>query len=196
MQSRHCYHLHGVSMHRWSTIPRPFAAARTVCLCTLVLACGGSGDKMSNDSATVAPGAEAVVATPGDACALLPAVEVEQVIGVSVRDSLALSMTGADGSVTLSQCNYATADNPAALAVMLRRNADDANPAIASQGVRQSLVESQVDVQDVAGLGDVAFWGGNQLHVFAPKWHLTISPIPSAGLEQARALATRALPKL
>jgi hypothetical protein len=105
-------------------------------------------------------------------------------------------MTGADGTVTLSQCNYATADNAAAVAVMLRRNAEDVNPAIASQGVRQSLVESQVEVQDVAGLGDIAFWGGNQLHVFAAKWHVTISPIPSAGLEQARSLATRALAKL
>jgi len=181
-------------MHRSHTTHRAFSAAQALCVSILLLACSGeSGDQTSNDSAAVA---SAIVASPADACALLPAAVVQEVVGVPVRDSLALSMAGADGSVTLSQCNYATADNPAALAVMLRRNAEDVNPSIASQGVRQSLVESKVDVQDVAGLGDIAFWGGNQLHVFAPKWHLTISPIPSAGLEQARSLATRALAKL
>lgn len=184
-------------MHRSYSIHRAIAVAQALGVSVLLLACGGeSGDKTASDSATLEGGTDAVVASTADACALLPAAEVQEVVGVPVRDSLALSMTDADGSVTLSQCNYATADNAAAVSVMLRRNAEDANAAIASQGVRQSLVESKVDVQDVAGLGDIAFWGGNQLHVFAPKWHLTISPIPSAGLEQARALATRALPKL
>lgn len=184
-------------MNRSPTIHGVVATAQALCVSAVLLACGGeSGVQKSNDSASVTRATDAVAASPAHACALLSAAEVQQVIGAPVRDSLALSMTGADGSVTLSQCNYATADNPAALAVMLRRNAEDANPAIAAQGVRQSLVESTVEVQDVAGLGDIAFWGGNQLHVFAPRWHLTISPIPSAGLEQARSLATRALAKL
>lgn len=183
-------------MHRSYSIRRAIAVAQALCVSVLLLACGGESSETASDSATLERGTDAVVASTADACALLSAAEVQEVVGVPVRDSLALSMTDADGRVTLSQCNYATADNAAAVSVMLRRNAEDANPTIAGQGVRQSLDESKVDVQDVAGLGDIAFWGGNQLHVLAPRWHLTISPIPSAGLEQARALATRALAKL
>ena len=184
-------------MHRSHAIRCAFTAVNALCFSVLLVACGNeSGDQQSGDSAAVAVGTTAVDAGPADACVLLPAAEVQQVVGVPVRDSLALSIAGADGAATLSQCNYATADNAALVSVMLQRSAEGGSPATASQGVRQSLVDSKVEVQDVAGLGDIAIWGGNQLHVFAPMWHLTISPVPSGGLEQARSLAVRAVARL
>ena len=163
-------------------------------LLVLATACGGEAPRPPADGAT--PPAT-TAAAPRDACAILPAAEVSAIIGQPVRDSLALSMPGPGGAVTLSQCNYATATNPAAVSLMLRQGQEGQGVESASQGARQSLVESGVTVEDVAGLGDLAFWGGNQLHVLTDGgWHLVVTPEPAGGLAQARALAEKALGRL
>jgi hypothetical protein len=163
-------------------------------LLVLAAACGGEAPRPPADGA--APPA-ATAATPHDACAILPAAEVSAVIGQEVRDSLALSMPATQGSADLSQCNYATGTNPAAVSLMLRREPGSPDPELVSQGPRQALVESGVAVEDVAGIGDKAFWGMNQLHVFTRGGtYLIVTPDPSAGLPQARALAEKALGRL
>jgi hypothetical protein len=80
---------------------------------------------------------------------------------------------------------------------MLRRSVSGETVEVASQSVRQTLTESGIPVEDVSGLGEMAFWGGNQLHVFAGgEWYLIVTPVPTEGLEQARALAELALQRL
>ena len=75
-----------------------------------------------------------------------------------------------------------------------RQEPGSQDPELVSQGPRQTLVESGIAVEDVAGLGDQAFWGMNQLHVFTRGGtYLIVTPDPAAGLPQARALAEKAL---
>lgn len=159
----------------------------------LVGACGGEADQPE----TAATPRTATTAATQDACALLPASEVTAVIGETVRDSLAMRMAGGDGAVQLSQCNYATASNPAAVSLMLRRSAAGDTGQAALQSIRESIAQVGVTVEDVPGLGEGAIWGGNQLHVITNKgWSIVVSPPASGGLAQARALAERALARL
>lgn len=171
-------------------------AGRAYCLLLLSLlttACGGGQQDAVADSQT--PGtATSTMTGPSNACKILPASVVQEVVGVAVRDSLALSMTGPDGIVTMSQCNYALENNPAALSFMIRRSAPGETAERASQALRDVLNESTIPVEDVAGLGDIAFFGSNQLHVYVgDTWYLIVSPQPAAGLAQARGLAERAI---
>src|SRR5690606_26143000 len=129
-------------------------------LLVLAAACGGEAPRPPADGAEPSQPSQ-----PSNACTLLPAAAVAAIIGQPVRESLALSMPGPGGAVTLSQCNFATATNPAAVSLMLRQGQEGEGEGgeSASQGARRSLVESGITVEDVAGLGDLAFWGGNQL---------------------------------
>lgn len=134
---------------------------------------------------------------PSDACAALPAAEVRQVLGVPVRDSLALSMRGEGTALHMSQCNYATGENAAAVSLMLRRRAEGETTERVSEGVRQTFTEANIAMEDVSGLGDLAFFASNQLHVFVgEQWYLIVTPTPSGGLDQARALAEKAMANL
>lgn len=163
----------------------------------IVSACGGgSGDTRSEDAGGGQTAAAAVTSGPADACAALPAAAVQEVLGVPVTDSLALSMQG-EGALQMSQCNYATADNAAAVSLMLRRRAEGETTERVSEGVRQTFSESGIAIENVSGVGDLAFFASNQLHVFVrERWYLIVTPVPSAGLDQARALAERAMRSL
>jgi hypothetical protein len=161
----------------------------------LILGCGGTSDGSnaalpSSDSA--APSGKS--AADLTACSLLTPADVEAVIGVAVRDSLALQMPQGQGGGPLSQCNYASTDNPAVISLMLNRSPAGQFTSVARAGVRGSLTESGVSVEDVTGLGEVAFWGGGQLHVFVnSNWYFIVSARERA---QAESLAQRALPRL
>ncbi len=162
----------------------------------IVSACGGgSGDTRSDGTGRGETAAAAVSSGPADACAALPAAAVQEVLGVPVRDSLALSMQS-EGALQMSQCNYATAENAAAASLMLRRRAEGETTERMSGGVRQTFTESGIAIEDVSGIGDLAFFASNQLHVFVGVWYLVVSPMPSGGVDQARALAERAMGNL
>jgi hypothetical protein len=157
-------------------------------------ACGGG----SADSNADAPLGDTTAAsgTPGDltACAALPPEDVQAVIGTAVRDSLALQLQVGQGGGPLSQCNYASSDNPAIVSLMLNHSPGAQFTSVAQDGVRGTLTESGVTVEDVAGLGQVAFWGGGQLHVFAnPTWYFIVT---APERQQAQELAQRVLPRL
>lgn len=161
-------------------------------------ACGGGEE--ANDTTSASGGAAAATAATAatqNACTLLPASEVTAVIGESARDSLALSMPGAGGEVSLSQCNYATVSNPAAVSLMLRRSAAAETVVSVLQGVRETFTQSGVTGEEVPGLGDGAIWGGNQLHVVTTRgWSIVVTPTVAGGLAQARTLAERALSRI
>lgn len=171
---------------------------------TLLLA--GCGGEPADTPATQLPepqtdagGAAPSIATmaSADACELLSAAEVGAVLGESVTDSLALAMPDDGSPVTLSQCNYATTQNAAVVSLLLRRGSEGQTAQEASASVRQTLDESEIPLEDVAGLGDVAFFGSNQLHVFSDAgWYVIVTPVSSGGIEQARALAQPAIERL
>jgi hypothetical protein len=162
----------------------------------LVMGCGG--DAAVSDSATAANvGAPAATTASLNACTLLPASEITAILGETVRDSLALNMADASGAVSLSQCNYATTSNPAAVSLMLRRSAAGEISTGSLQSIRESIEQAGATVEDVTGLGEGAVWGGNQLHVTTNKgWSIVVTPLASGGLGQARAIAERALARM
>ena len=171
-------------------------AALLISILALAGSCGGESANIGDTSA-VAEAQPAAKAAPASACALLPAAEVGGIIERAVRDSVAMQMDGGAGAATLSQCNYSTAQNPAAASLMLRRSAPGETAAQGSKSARETLTQSGVTVQDVPNLGETAFWGGNQLHVFTKDgWYLIVSVPPSDGLPIAHALASRALARL
>jgi hypothetical protein len=160
----------------------------------LVMGCGGEPAE-STDTAAAQVGATASEFT--NACTLLPATEVTAVLGETVRDSLALSMPDASGAVSLSQCNYATASNPAAVSLMLRRSPPGDISAGSLQTIRETMEQSGTTAENVPGLGEGALWGGNQLHVITNKgWAIVVSPLAAGGLAQARTIAERALARM
>lgn len=174
----------------------PFLAA------LLILACQAEDDSPpaaaggDDPAATATSGTATGQASAADACALLPPGEVEPIVGRPVSDSLALAMPS-DGPITLSQCNYAAGDNAALVSLLLRRGTEGQTAQSASESVRESLVTSGMELQEVPGLGGAALWGSNQLHVFGDAgWYIIVTPDAAAGLEQARALAERAVSRL
>jgi hypothetical protein len=174
---------------------RPFATVRLLVAGTIIGAsagCGGSPDDQNANPAQADSAAPAAKAGENlAACSLLAPADVQAVIGVAVRDSLALQMTQGQGGGSLSQCNYASADNPAVVSVMLNHSPGGQFGAVARDGARGTLTESGVAVEDVAGLGEMAFWGGGQLHVFVnATWYVVVS---AGDRQQAEALAQRAL---
>lgn len=176
---------------------RPVAATTVAFLCLLTSsACAGGGRDAAADSQ--APAAAMSASTEvRSACEVLPASVVQEVVGFAVRDSLAMSMSGGSGGPAASHCNYATESNPAPISLTIRRSAPGETAERASQSVRQVMQESGIPVEDVSGLGSIAFFSSSQLHVFVGNdWYLVVTPQPAAGLPQARALAERAIQRL
>ena len=160
-----------------------------------VAACGSESANTGDSTAAAAAIATATGATRS-ACEVLSASEVTGIIGQPVRDSLALDIAGGAGEPTVSQCHYATAANPVEAALMVRRRATGESVAQGSQSVRETLTGTGVTAQDVLGIGDVAFWTGDKLHVFTATWYLIVTPTGAGGVPQARALAEKALANL
>jgi hypothetical protein len=176
-----------------NALPRVARRAAAL-LSALVLAASCGGESASVGDTSAASGAQPTLraVAPANACALLPGSEVGGLIERAVRDTLAMQTDGGAGGATVSQCNYATAQNPAVASLMLRRSAQGETVAQGSRSARESLTQSGTVVEDVPGLGETAFWGGNQLHVFTKDgWYLIVTA--SDGLGIARALAERAL---
>lgn len=166
-------------------------------LLALTSGCGGGGaGDATVDSGAPAPATSASTEVRS-ACEVLPASVVQEVVGVPIRDSLAMSMSSDRDGTSASQCNYTVENSLAPMSLMVRKSAPSETGARASQSVREMLQESGVPVEEVNGLGDIAFFAANQLHVYLGNdWYLIIMPQPSAGLPQARALAERAIQRL
>jgi hypothetical protein len=102
-----------------------------------------------------------------DACALLTQAEVEAIAGRPMsKGAPPPAVPPASADVTFTQCSWPTAagDDPIGIGVRISKKGDSA-PAYA----RQTAIDSGFKVEDVAGLGDLAFWNGIQLQVFRGK---------------------------
>lgn len=111
-----------------------------------------------------------VAASPAaalDACTLITRAEMTAIAGRPMSAGApppALPPPSSD--VTFSQCSWPTADgdSPIGISVRISKKGDSA-PGYA----RQTAIDSGFKVEDVAGLGDLAFWTGIQLQVFRGK---------------------------
>jgi hypothetical protein len=102
-----------------------------------------------------------------DACALLTKAEIEAIAGRPMaKGAPPPAVPPASAGVTFTQCSWPTADgdDPIGLGVRISKKGDSA-PAYA----RQTAIDSGFKVEDVPGLGDLAFWTGVQLQVFRGK---------------------------
>ena len=99
------------------------------------------------------------------ACDLVIRDEGAAAIGEAVNEPVeqVISPGGAE-TAAMSMCTVQATDSPGTtLSLSLRVSpVDDSQP----DSVRQTLTASGVTAEDVPGIGDTAFWGANELHVF------------------------------
>jgi hypothetical protein len=130
---------------------------------------------------------------PSDACTLVTRDEVQQIVGVPL--AAPEKRPGTSGpDVTFTQCAYASEDGMKSLSIGYRvsKKPDGGAPV-----ARQAAVDAGMRVEDVAGLGDAAFWTGMQLQAFrGTNVQVVVSVFGIEGAkDKAVAVARRALAK-
>jgi hypothetical protein len=104
-----------------------------------------------------------------DACSLLDKSEIEKIFAVEMKEpKKGRSKKGEAGSVSFSECSFEsnTEGSKIYLSVYIRFTPSIKENQTTLQSVRNSFKQSGIVVTDINGVGDVTFWGGNQLHVF------------------------------
>jgi len=141
-------------------------------------------------------GSQGLHAQTVDACALLTRADVEAIAGRPMAEGAKPPMVPpASADVTVSMCSWTTPDGDDPIGVSVRvSKKGDSEPAYA----RQAAVDGGMKVEDVAGVGDVAFWTGIQLQVFRGKnVQLIVNIMGHSGAKEKAVLAARkALAKL
>jgi hypothetical protein len=104
-----------------------------------------------------------------DACALLDKNEIEKIFNIEMKEpKKGRSQKGGPNQASFSECSFEsdTEGTKIFLSVYIRFTpfADENHTTI--QTVRSSFKNSGIEVREIDGTGDIAFWGGNQLHVF------------------------------
>jgi hypothetical protein len=117
--------------------------------------------------ATLLAGSTRVDAQSAEACTLLTRADVEAIAGRPMAEGAKPPMVPpVSADVTLSMCSWTTPDGDDPIGVTVRTSKKgDSEPAFA----RQTAVDAGMRVEDVSGVGDVAFWTGLQLQVFRGK---------------------------
>ena len=135
-----------------------------------------------------------------DACAMLSKTDVEAILGERVDDPQPGNNTpGTKDTAAVSECKYETAGKPPKRVSLLARVSPVAdNTPEAINQVRETLKKTGIAPLDIKDLGDVAFWGRNQLNVFIGGNRYLIISVSgfdndSAALKKAKALAQKAL---
>jgi hypothetical protein len=136
---------------------------------TLVLALpacrGDAPPRVDEDSA---PSAEtAPPPSPLDACAIITAAQVDEILGDTPGDPIVgMNQPGDDRLAQVSQCTWPAQDSERVLSVLIRRTPTDQNTPAAIEQVRETLRTAGLTLEDADGPGDVTFWTGTELHVF------------------------------
>ena len=125
-------------------------------LCILVLLLGWGRLKAEDAGAPEVP----------EACSVLSKEDVQNIVGEPVGDPEKGPNFPKGTGVALSQCSYNSANGSKSMTLMLRiSSAGDNNPGYA----KQVIIDRGIKVEDVSGVGDVAFWSGMQLQAFKGK---------------------------
>ena len=158
---------------------------------TLGAACGGAPDEPAAGERAAA-GSVPAAASPEaiDPCSLVTRAEAGEALGGTAGEP----ERPAEANIppVLATCRY-TAPRGSAVAVMtvmVRRSADESESRIGFEQARDQFNGAEA----VAGLGENAFWIGNQLHVLQGPVYLNITG--DFDLTTARDLAATALQRL
>ncbi len=154
----------------------------------------------ATDTATVT---KPVIAQPDapakavSACSLLTQEEAAAILGEPVEKPTDSAVGG-----TVTNCNWMTPSfHMVGILVRLASSPAEAET-VRQEALRQSKSLSGVDPEDVAGLGENAYWAGgniNQLNVFKGNYWLIITASKGKATENltlAKAVAEKALPRL
>jgi hypothetical protein len=176
-------------------------ARHTLCLVFLIAALGLTN--CSSDPGPSVTRRPSVVTTPESrpkavsACTLLTQEEAAAILGESVEKPTNSAMGG-----TVSNCNWMTPSlHMVGILVRLAATPEEAET-VRNEARRQSKSLSGVDTEDVAGLGENAYWAGgnvNQLNVFKGNYWVIITASKgksSDNLALAKAVAEKALTRL
>ncbi len=155
----------------------------------LACACGGTSDD-STGSTTAAESAAAEAMTTVDPCALVTASEAGAALGGAVGEPE--RPAEANLPPRLVTCRYVAQRGPgvAVMSVMVRQGERESESRI---GFEQAM-EQFPDAQAVDGIGEKAFWYGNQLNVLEGRIYLNITG--DFDLATAREVAVAALQRL
>jgi hypothetical protein len=177
-------------------------------VCFLLIQTGACDAKGGGDQ-NPKPVAAAQPATGPGACALIENSEIEEVQGAQVRGSVPSG--GAAGDMVVSQCYYTaiSADGAKNLSVHVEVMRGAANKSAVTSFWEEKFLRAKEKKKSekpkpVSGVGDAAFWTGNErtgaLYVLAGDRVVRISvggPDPEAvKIQKSRALAGKALKRL
>jgi len=104
-----------------------------------------------------------------DACSLLDKAEVEKIFDIKMKEpKKGRSQKGNANTASFSECSFESGaeDSKIYLSVYIRFTPFKDEYHATIQNVRNSFKQSGIEVTNIEGIGEVAFWGGNQLHVF------------------------------
>lgn len=131
-----------------------------------------------------------------DACSFINQEAVAKIFNTEMSDpQKGRSQKGDAKKASFSECSFRSVDEGSGIymSVYIRFTPfkDDYHAAI--QNVRNSFSKSGITVTDISGLGEVAFWGGNQLHVFRGDNYYLIITLLGVGdqdeaIEKAKAV--------
>jgi hypothetical protein len=162
---------------------------------------GCKGDSPSSEAppgAPAPPTAPAAPSAPLSACTLLTVEEASAIIGEAVDEP---HESGSGGAV--SNCNWtAHSASGQGLGLLVRQAYSDHEAArVYTEAIAQSKSLSNVEPQEVVGIGDKAYWAGgnlNQLNVFKGRYWLIIMAMVQEKEPQtvAKQVAEKALERL
>jgi len=132
---------------------------------------------------------EAVESKDIDACSLMDKSEIEKIFAVEMKEpKKGRSKKGEAGNASFSECSFEsnTEGSKIYLSVYIRFTPSGAENLNTIQSVRNSFKQSGIEVTNIERVGDVAFWGGNQLHVFkGENYYLIVTLLGIKELEEA-----------
>jgi hypothetical protein len=104
-----------------------------------------------------------------EACSIIGKSDMEKILNIKMKEPKeGRSQDGGKDKISFSECSFEsdTVGLKIYLSIYIRFSPfkDDAYTTL--QNVRSSFKQSGIEVYNVEGIGDVAFWGGSQLHVF------------------------------
>jgi hypothetical protein len=103
-----------------------------------------------------------------NACSLLDKSEIEKILDIKMKEPRqGKSKVGGKGDISYSECSYESDEGSKIfLSIYIRFSPFKEDALTTLQSVRNSFKQADIPVYDVEGIGDAAFWGRNQLHVF------------------------------
>ncbi len=104
-----------------------------------------------------------------DACSFLEKEAVEKIFNLKMKEpKKGRTQKGDADKASFSECSFESDSSNAKifLSVYIRFTPFKDEYHATIQNVRNSFKKSGIEVTNIEGLGEVAFWGGNQLHVF------------------------------